>query len=110
MTSTSNTQDSKRFNIRWEAKNSGGGPEEEKEIPSELSTSWKALAETLLAAKPDFEPMHHYTALIERKIGEYVEGSLPPDENLMTLANQIEDIISALEMQAASVDDSATQP
>lgn len=90
-----------RFDIRWDSpkgplsrSSEGGDPR------PELPLAWNQLAAALLLEFPDRPGLADYLKLGERKVNDFLEGRLDPVENPMDYANQLEDVIQALEIES----------
>lgn len=90
-----------RFDIRWDSPKGPliRSPEGEGSRP-DLALAWNQLAEALLLKFPENPGLVDYLKLGERKVNDFLEGRLDPGENPMDYANQLEDVIQALEIEA----------
>lgn len=74
------------------------GDDGEKSI-IDLRNSWLLLRQLITDSYCDFNSIENYLALIDRKVDEAIETSFRPETSLMDLANQLEDVLIAMDIE-----------
>lgn len=78
------------------------------EIPDVRSSDflfhWDTLRDHVIADHPTDKPVLNYLTFLDSKFRSYIAGDFPQDETLMSLANQVEDVIYALELRSIGND------
>ena len=100
MTSSIGTGKNSLFGVNWEKHPFEDTQTQNLVSSADLAGSWKKLASTVLEAYPNSEFIHDYLAIIERKVAEALKGELDPDNHLMMYANQLEDVLYAMDIEA----------
>lgn len=70
-------------------------------VPADgLLLYWTELRDYLSNSSPSDHPIQNYLEHVDRCVQSHLSGDYKFDESLMSLANQIEDIVFALELQS----------
>ncbi len=92
------SQASFTFGVRWSDDLSVVSEKSNLSPTHDLRDTWKLLAEEILKDYGEFELLGDYLPMIERKINETLRGGLESESNLMILANQLEDLLNAMDI------------
>ena len=87
------------FGVRWSNDLSVSHNTIETPPEHDLLSAWHCLADQINEAYGDFEVINDYLPMIERKINEALRGELEPDDHLMVVANQLEDLLNAMDIE-----------
>jgi Fe-S cluster assembly ATPase SufC len=92
-------QPSLTYGVRWSNDLSINTNPTETQKEHDLLSTWHCLADQINEAYKEFELLNDYLPMIERKINEALSGEPKPDDHLMELANQLEDLLNAMDIE-----------